>query len=197
MLSTVQTIVTARELLTSEVELTLAGGLRLRLRPILPTDKDGLRRGFDRLSDASRYRRFLSPMKRLSDDMVVRFTEIDYVNHFAWVALDTRRPDEPGVGVARYIRHIEAPRTADVAVTVVDEYQGRGVGTLLMAMLCATARTNGVDRLSSLVLLENLAMRRLLSRLGSRFSDDGDGVLSFDLDLVPRHGHAAVPYCGD
>jgi GNAT superfamily N-acetyltransferase len=166
-------------------EIGFAGGLTLQLRPIRPSDKDGLQRGFDRLSPTSRYRRFLAPMDRLPADMVVRFTEIDYVDHFAWVALDARRPADPGVAVARYVRLPDAPCSADVAVTVVDEYQRRGVGSLLLRMLCQTAYDNGIERFSSLVLWENLPMRRLLSGLGARFRPDGDGVLSFELDLGP------------
>ena len=68
---------------------------------------------------------------------------------------------------------------------MVDEYQGRGVGSLLLRMLCQTACDNGIERFSSLVLWENLPMRRLLSGLGARFRPDGDGVLSFELDLGP------------
>ncbi|HEX3604828.1 MAG TPA: GNAT family N-acetyltransferase [Candidatus Dormibacteraeota bacterium] len=166
-------------------EVALAGDLTLRLRPILPSDKDGLHRGFDRLSPTSRYRRFLSPMLRLPPAMVVRFTEIDYVDHFAWVALDARRQVDPGVAVARYIRCADATGTADVAVTVVDEYQGRGVGSLLMRMLCTTARGNGIERFSSLVLSDNHPMVRLLTGLGARFRPDGYGALSFELDLGP------------
>jgi RimJ/RimL family protein N-acetyltransferase len=181
----------ATERLPSDV--ALAGDLMLRLRPIQASDKDGLRRGFDRLSPTSRYRRFLSPMDRLPADMVVRFTEIDYVDHFAWVALDARRPTQPGVGVARYIRLTDAPRSADVAVTVVDEYQGRGVGSLLVRMLCMTAFGNGIGRFSSLVLWDNLPMRRLLTNLGARLRPYGDGVLSFELDLEPTTREIDIP----
>ncbi|MGH7749257.1 MAG: GNAT family N-acetyltransferase, partial [Candidatus Dormibacteria bacterium] len=143
MLSTAQFAPSAHLSLSPAVEVTLDSGLTLRLRPIRPSDKDGLRRGFDRLSDTSRYRRFLSPMNCLPEDMVVRFTEIDYVDHFAWVALDSHRPHDPGVAVARYIRNSDAPHTADVAVAVVDEYHGLGVGTLLMRMLWLTALGSG------------------------------------------------------
>jgi GNAT superfamily N-acetyltransferase len=163
----------------------LARGLTLRLRPIQPSDKDALLRGFDRLSPTSRYRRFLSPINLLPADLVVRFTEIDYVDHFAWVALDAQRATDPGVAVARYIRLPGAPHIADVAVTVVDEYQGRGVGSLLIRKLCLTAYGNGIERFSSLVLWENVPMVRLLTGLGARFRPDGDGVLSFELDLGP------------
>jgi len=182
---------------TPAVEVTLDGGLTLRLRPIRPSDREAMRRGFERLSETSRYRRFLSPMPRLPDDMLVRFTEIDHVDHVAWVALDPHRPlDDPGVAVARYIRHPAASQTADVAITVVDAYQGLGVGTLLMGLLAAIARSDGVHRFSSLVLRDNLPMRRLLTRLGARFSDEGDGVLAFDLDLREAYRHAATdPRC--
>jgi RimJ/RimL family protein N-acetyltransferase len=179
------------------LRLTLRSGLELELRPILPSDKEELRHGFDRLSAVSRYRRFLAPMTRLPDDMVARFTEIDYVDHFAWVALDPRRGPEHGVGVARYIRLDDDPRSADVAVTVVDAYQGRGVGTLLLRLLCLTAHAHGVDRLTSLVLAENVPMRRLLSRLRARLGAESGGVFSVELDTAAVAAELAGGGCGE
>src|SRR6266516_2026316 len=103
-------------------------GTRILVRPILAEDKDRLREGLGRLSDESRYRRFLTSLEHLSDEQVRRLTEIDYVNHMAWVALDLARPTHPGIAVARYVRLAEDPTIAEPAVTVLDEYRAEESG---------------------------------------------------------------------
>jgi len=128
-------------------EVALRDGTRVRLRPILPEDKAVLVEGFRRLSPESRYRRFMAPIQELTDDELRYLTEIDYVDHFAWLALDLEQPGHPGIGVGRYVRIPEEPDVAEAAVTVVDDYyQGRGVGTLLLEALGAVALENGIRR---------------------------------------------------
>src|SRR5919108_4377527 len=109
---------------------TVGDGTTVRLRPIVPQDKPGLVAGFDRLSPASRYLRFMTPLGELDDGMLHRLTELDYVNHFAWLALLPDEPGEPGAGVARYVRLDDEPEIGEAAVVVIDEYQRRGIGTL-------------------------------------------------------------------
>jgi RimJ/RimL family protein N-acetyltransferase len=154
---------------------TLESGLRVRVRPIQPTDREALRRGFDRLSGRSRHRRLLSAIATLRPEMLARFTDVDNIDHFAWVALEADRRVDPEIGVGRYIRDPGSPGAADFAVTVLDEYQGMGVGRLLLRMLCTTALGNGIDHFSSLVLEDNLPMLRPLSRFGARLRHDSPG----------------------
>jgi len=120
----------AHPLRLEQYRTTLRDGTPVLVRPIRPDDKELIRQGFDRLSPASRYRRFLSPVDELSDAELRYLTEIDYVDHFAWAALRADRPNE-GIGVARYIRLKEEPEVAEAAVTVLDEYQGKGLGTFM------------------------------------------------------------------
>ncbi len=122
---------------------------QVEIRPIEPEDKDALASGFDRLSERSRYRRFLSPRGPLTDAELRYFTEVDHHDHEALVAVDPETGE--GVGVARYIRSHEDRRIAELAVAVADDWQGRGVGTLLTAELATRARDEGISRLRRLL----------------------------------------------
>jgi RimJ/RimL family protein N-acetyltransferase len=137
----------------------------LLIRPISPDDKRALADGFERLSERSRYRRFLSPHPRLSEEELRYFTEIDHHDHEALIALDPATDE--GVGVARYVRSEEDPSAADLAVTVADDWQGRGVGGRLAAALAQRAREEGISRFTALLLAENEQMLNLLRDLGS------------------------------
>src|SRR5258708_40262776 len=85
-------------------DVTLDDGPRVRLRPIVPQDKAMLDDGFANLSDESRYRRFAGAVSKLTPALLAYLTEIDYTDHFAWVAFASGDPGRPGLGVARYVR---------------------------------------------------------------------------------------------
>jgi RimJ/RimL family protein N-acetyltransferase len=161
---------------------SLADGTPVLVRPIRPEDKALLAAGFDRLSDESRYRRFMAPVTELSEEQLTKLTEIDYVNHFAWIALRADRPEE-GMGVARYVRVEEEPTVAEAAVTVLDDYQGRGLGTLLLALLAVAARAAGIERFRAYVLEENAPMIAMLEGMGATIEFDSPGVMRADMPL--------------
>jgi RimJ/RimL family protein N-acetyltransferase len=175
----------SRRLAIEEVRTRLRDGTPVLVRPVRPEDKALLKDGFSRLSEESRLRRFMAPITELSEEQLAYLTEIDYVDHFAWAALLRDRPDV-GIGVGRYIRIAGEPDMAEVAITVVDEYQGRGVGTLLLGMLAATARTAGITAFRAFVLEDNTPMRTLLEDLGVRARHDAPGVLAMDVPLDPE-----------
>jgi GNAT superfamily N-acetyltransferase len=164
---------------------SLRDGTALLLRPVVPEDKERFLDGFARLSPESRYRRFMSPIDELTPDMLRQFTEVDYVDHFAYVALLAEAPGNPGIGVARYVRLPEDPQVAEAAVTVVDEYHGRGLGTLLLEALGAVALANGVTRFRGYALEENRPMLDLMARMGADVELDSPGVYRVEVDL-PR-----------
>ena len=163
--------------------LTLPDGGRVLLRPIRPDDAQRLREGFERLSPRSRYQRFLSSVDQLSDAQVQYLTEIDYSTHNAIVALDPDREGQPGIGVARYIRLTEDPSVAEAAVTVTDDYQARGIGTLLLSRLADVARADGVEVFRNYVLTDNAAMINLLKDLGGTVRTTSHGIVEIDLPL--------------
>ena len=154
-------------------ELALRDGTRIVVRPIRPDDKDRLRDGFALLSAQSRYRRFLTALDELSDEQVRYLTEIDYDDHMAWVALDPSRPDHPGIGVARYVRLPDDPTVAEAAVTVLDDYQGRGVGTILLRLLAESALEHSIRCFRGYVLAANDPMVEILHDLGATVTNEG------------------------
>jgi GNAT superfamily N-acetyltransferase len=154
------------------------------IRPIRPEDKGLLVDGFSRLSEESRVRRFLAPVAELSDAMLAYLTEVDGVDHFAWIAVHADRPDL-GLGVARYVRLKDEPAVAEAAITIVDEYQARGLGTVLVGLLAARARDNGISSFRAYVLEENAPMLDLLQDLGATAHHDSPGVLAMDVPLDP------------
>ncbi len=130
---------------------SLHDGSVVEVRQVQPDDKAALAAGFERLSPESRYRRFFSPLKRLNESDLRYLTEVDHSDHEALIAMSTG--GEP-VGVARYVRG-ERPEEAEVAVTIVDDWQGRGAATALLERLVERARANGIERFLAVVLEEN------------------------------------------
>jgi GNAT superfamily N-acetyltransferase len=166
--------------------LRLADGTDVALRPFRPGDGHLLVDGFNRLSSASRYRRFLSPVPRLTDSMLAFLTSVNESDHRAWGALTDEPAGPVGAGVVRWIRSTTDPAVADVAVTVIDDYQGRGLGGLLLDVAVLDALACGIDRFEGLVLGENIVSRRMLARAGATLHPDGGGVLAFRLPLRAR-----------
>ena len=166
-------------------EHVLADGTKVTLRLIRPEDGEALRKGFSRLSPTSRYRRFLSGISELSDDMVRYFTQVDGVNHLAMVAttdsLDLKT--EIGLGVARMIRLEGEPTVAEAAVTVSDDAQRRGIGRLLVRAVAEAALERGVQTIRAEVLATNAPMRRLLDEVGAVVRSDDGTTLVFDVPL--------------
>jgi GNAT superfamily N-acetyltransferase len=132
-------------------EVTLADGSAVSMREVLPTDRRAIAEGFEHLSPESRYRRFFTAMSRLSESDLTYLTEVDHHDHEAVIAFDS---DGGPVGVARYVRG-DQPDEAEVAVAVVDDWQGRGAGTALLERLVVRARENGIERFVASVLEEN------------------------------------------
>jgi GNAT superfamily N-acetyltransferase len=165
------------------VNVELRDGSKVVIRPVFPDDKDLLREGFHRLSDESRYRRFRVPINELSESQLRYLTEIDHVNHMAWVALDTADQDEAALGVARYVRLADDPSAAEAAVVVADSYQGRGLGTLLLGLLGLSARENGINWFRAYVQEDNRTMLEILKDLGGTVSLEEPGLLRVDLSL--------------
>ena len=171
----------------SEVE--LRDGSRVRIRQLGPNDKAGLAAGFERLSELSRYRRFLSPTADLTARQLAYLTEVDHHDHEALVAIEPSSRD--GLGVARYVRSSKDRQEAEFAVAVADDWQGRGLGTALLRHLAMRAREEGITRFTGLVSSENEAVRHMLSTLGQvqqRHAGAGANEVSLQIPADPLGG---------
>ena len=176
-------VTTARQRLAANmvpVPVTLRDGTTAGLRPICPGDQQELMRGEALFSAKTRYQRFLGG-ERITAAMARYLTEIDYIDHFAWVAVNSV---DASVGGVTYVRSAFDPALADISFLIKDEFQERGLGTLLMGAAAIAARRNGVARFAADVLAENAPMRAILDHAGIRWQRAQGGVV---------HGVAAVP----
>ena len=144
----------------------LPDGTPLLIRRLRPADRTLLRDAFERLSAESRRLRFIGPKDRLTDTELRYLTDVDGHRHEALVATDPQTGE--GIGVARFVRLEDEPDVAEVAVTVVDDWQHRGVGTLLLEALAERARSESISDFSALIAADNTPMLELLDHAGGR-----------------------------
>jgi RimJ/RimL family protein N-acetyltransferase len=143
-----------------QVPAVLTDGGTVLLRPMARDERAPLLSVFDGLSARSRELRFLSATPALRPSTVRALTAVDGCHHVAWLATVDGRP----VGIARYVRVTDD--TADLAVEVVDEHHGRGLGSVLLEAVATLARANGVARIAATVHPANRASVRLMRRFG-------------------------------
>jgi GNAT superfamily N-acetyltransferase len=162
---------------------SLHDGSQVLIRRVQSDDAPLLADGFARLSPSSRWMRFLAAKQNLSAAELRYLTEIDHHDHEALGALD--EADGRGVGIARYIRLREDPQAAEVAVTVLDEWQRLGLGAVLLAQLSDRARAAGIRRFTALVAAENSAGLGLLRRAHAQFIGGEADTAHYEIPLRP------------
>ena len=169
--------------LAAPVTVDLARGGSVTLRPGLASDRSALDAGLAAMSRESLRRRFFSggmPPASVID----RLVDLDYVDHFAWVAIDGPDPDGQLIGSARFFRSKDDSATADVTFGVIDPAQQRGIGHVLVEAIGVAAQTAGIQRLSADVLSENRPMRSLLRRPSTRTVTSEPGVVHLEMDAA-------------
>ena len=172
----------------------LRDGSKVVIRQVHSADAPLLADGFARLSPQSRQMRFLTGKKELSRAELRYFTDVDHRDHEALGALD--HADGRGVGIARYIRDAEDPQAAEIAVTIADDWQGRGLGTELLTRLSGRARSEGIHRFTALVAADNTAMAGLLQNMSARLVGRGPGTVEYEITLMPPGKSTATPAAG-
>jgi protein lysine acetyltransferase len=162
------------------IPIRMRDGTHLLLRPVLPGDDVRTVHGHIQFSSETLYRRFMTA--RLPSPALMHYlAEVDYVDHFVWVITDG---DDP-VADARFVRDEHDPTVAEIAFTVADAYQGRGIGSFLIGALSIAAKVDGVERFSARMLSDNLPMRTIMDRYGAIWQREDVGVITTVID-VPR-----------
>ena len=160
---------------------TLKDGTTAVLRPIRPEDEPELSALYARLSPETAYQRFFTVMARLPPSWAHILANVDYERRMAIVAVG---PDNELIAVARYDLD-EAGNEAEIAIVVQDQWQGKGIGAMLLADLLSYAEAKGIRRFRAYVLTDNRRMLDMLSRLAEVLERHNErGVTS--LLMVPR-----------
>src|SRR5262245_64325747 len=142
----------------------LRDGREIEIRALRPDDEDDMLAAVGRTGMQSLQRRFFAVKRGFSEKEITFFMNIDFNNHVALVALAEEDGRDAIVGGGRYI--VIEPGKAEIAFVVIDDYQGQGIGTLLMRHLAVIARKAGLKELIAEVLPENAAMRKVFSKFG-------------------------------
>ncbi len=162
------------------IPIRVRDGTHLMLRPVLPGDDERTMHGHIQFSSETLYRRFMTA--RVPTPALLQYlAEVDYVDHFVWVVTDG---DDP-VADARFVRDESDPTVAEIAFTVADDYQGRGIGSFLISALSIAARVDGVERFSARMLSDNAPMRAIMDHYGAVWQREDVGVITTVID-VPR-----------
>ena len=167
---------TARQRLAAYVApiaISAEDGAALLLRPVLPGDAERSKSN-GAFSRETLYRRYQgsAPTK----GRLAYLFEVDYVDHFVWVVTDG--VDGPVIADARFIRDEDDLASAEVALTVADAYQDRGIGTLLLGALAVAARVDGIERFHASVLSDNPPARALGDKVNARWEQKEPGVVT-------------------
>jgi GNAT superfamily N-acetyltransferase len=190
---------TAGEALRYHKQEKLRDGSAILIRAIRPDDRERLLRHFNSLSEESRYFRFFGLKRSLSGSELDYFTHLDFVNHVALAGAVHEGGEEKFLGIGRYIVQESAkekPARAEVAFAVLDEYQGRGIGTLLLEHLAAIARERGIREFAATVMGANSRMLEVFEKSGfavRESSEPGFINVAFPIETTGRfmaaHAH--------
>jgi RimJ/RimL family protein N-acetyltransferase len=161
----------------------LKDGSKVSIRQVHREDAPLLAEGFARFSAESRRLRFLTDKPRLTEAELRYFTHIDHHDHEALGAID--ETDGRALGIARYIRDTTDPEVAEIAVAVVDDWQGRGLGTELVTRLMERAREEGIRRFTALVAVDNEMMVNLLHDIGGELHATPNEAGAVEYELTP------------
>jgi RimJ/RimL family protein N-acetyltransferase len=154
----------------------------VEVRQVRPDDAPALARAYANLGEQSRYRRFFTAMPELPGHTLKAAVEVDHVDHEALVATPPRSAEI--LAECRFVRSQDRPDTADVGVTVVDAWQGRGLGSALLARLSERALEVGVRYFTAEILAENRTMLGLLHTLGPVETSTRGPVVSARVEMA-------------
>lgn len=168
--------------MTFELRTQTASGDPILLRPLEDADAPLLENAISRFSNQSRYMRFFNGAPSLPPTVMRKLTEVDGSLHLAWVAVDETTGDI--IGAVHAMREDAASETAEMAMGLIDEWQGKGIARLLIALLAAEARAKGMTGFNADVLWENRKGRALVAALEAESTGSDNGVSHYRIDIA-------------
>ena len=172
-----------------ELDVVLRDGGGARVRPIRPADGDLVKAFFEKLGPESRYYRFFQVKNTLEPKEIEHFTNVDYDDRMALIAMH----DGEMIAVGRYDREAGHSDRAEVAFAVVDDQQGRGLGTKLLELLTTHARSHGINGFRAFVLGDNRQMMRVFRNSGYELARTLDsGVFTVDFPTIESEQSLAI-----
>ncbi|HET9259766.1 MAG TPA: GNAT family N-acetyltransferase [Acidimicrobiia bacterium] len=172
-----------------ELDVVLRDGGGARIRPITPADGGLVKEFFEKLGPESRYYRFFRVKNSLEPSEIELFTNVDYHDRMGLIALR----DGEMIALGTYDREPGDPVRAEVAFAVVDEEQGRGLGTRLLELLTVYARSRGIKGFRAFVLGENRQMMRVFRNSGYELARTIDsGVFTVDFPVSESESSLAA-----
>jgi RimJ/RimL family protein N-acetyltransferase len=164
---------------------TLPDGTRLILRMVRRSDKADFAEGLARLSERTRYQRFMAPKREFTDAELSFLTDVDGENHLAIVVGRERLHAQPeGIGVVRLVRVEDDPDCAELGIVVADAWQRRGIGRLLLERMMEAAAERGIRRIRAQLMAENAqALSLLRDYRGADQASMDHGVLTIEFPV--------------
>jgi GNAT superfamily N-acetyltransferase len=156
---------------------------KFRIGPVLPSNREQLSRGLKDLSPESIRSRFLGSKKEFSPTELEYLTNLDGWDHYA-IGIEEREKPFRGVAIARLVRSPVDPSEAEVAITVIDEFQGIGLGALLIRLIALAAHERKLDRLTFTSLRQNNGMLKLIQKIGvAHVGASAMDYVQFNMDM--------------
>jgi len=167
-----------------EIETRLSDGRAVCLRTIRPSDEARIRNGIAAMSDRSRYLRFFSAFRTAPESIVKRLSAVDGHDHIGWGAILLDGAEYPPIGAAHVIRSDDISEHGELAIAVLDQYQGFGLAPMLIAAVLLDCLDEGIVRLDMQMLAENRAASKLVTHMGAVRQPALDAIAHYQLDVA-------------
>jgi ribosomal protein S18 acetylase RimI-like enzyme len=168
----------------NEIETKLVDGRPVCIRTIRPSDEDRIRQGIKEMSLQSRYFRFFSAFREPPESVVKQLSAVDGHDHIGWGAILLDGVDYPAIGAAHAVRDEADEEKAELAVALLDDYQGCGLARILIAAVLADCASEGIDVVQMHVMGENHAASDLFEELGAVRQPVLDSVEHYQLKVA-------------
>lgn len=164
--------------------ITLTDGTIVHVRMLKPQDREVLKETFSKLSGETKRLRFLEQHDVLSEKELDYLLNVDNHNHVAFCAYTVVEGKDVGIGVVRYIRSLKSQKLAEIAITIVDDYQGLGIGKHLIGSAVTYARDNGVNTFAANAFYFNRKILKIIEKYPYTITSADAGVLKIEIDIT-------------